>query len=196
MAITSDPYLSADPFKLARGRLLTRTVAPASEPITLGEAKLYLRKDGTEDDSLIGDLIVAARMLAESWLKSSLITQEWKLSYDHGVPETVWLPMGPVNSIASVVVMNRDGSSSILPSSSYYLNAARNALILDSSQLGFRIEITYGAGYGDASAVPRPLKQGMFSHIAAMYDHRGEPEGNLLPEQSIALYMPFREIRL
>ena len=64
-----------------RERRLERITAPASEPVTLAEAKLYLRVDGTSEDSLISDLIVAARLSEETWLKLSLITHSWKLVY-------------------------------------------------------------------------------------------------------------------
>src|SRR5688572_29997630 len=97
--LTNDPFLARNPLRMTRNRLLTRVSAPASEPLTLAEAKLYLRVDHTNEDALIGDMIVAARMTAESWLKRSLISQAWKLSYDDGIPDIVWLPMGPVSSI-------------------------------------------------------------------------------------------------
>ena len=38
-----------------------------AEPITLVEAKLHLRVDISEDDSLITSLIVSARELCEAW---------------------------------------------------------------------------------------------------------------------------------
>jgi len=41
------------------------STAPASEPITLAEAKLYLRVDTTADDALITALITAARETVE-----------------------------------------------------------------------------------------------------------------------------------
>ena len=39
----------------------------ASEPITLTEAKNFLRVDGTDDDTLITALISAAREMCESY---------------------------------------------------------------------------------------------------------------------------------
>lgn len=194
---TSDPFLARDPLRVTRNRLLTRVTAPASEPATLTEAKLYLRVDNTNEDTLISDLIVAARMVAESWLKRSLINQSWKLAFDYGIPDCVWLPMGPVNAITSVVIVNRDTTTVTIDPSTYWLNAAQNALMLDSMQIGFRIEITYSTGYGASETnVPTPIKQGMLAHIATMYDSRGETGEVALPEQSVALYMPFREVRL
>ena len=53
--------------------------APTTEPLTIDEAKLHLREDGTDQDDLISSLIVAARQHVEDVLKRSLITQTWEL---------------------------------------------------------------------------------------------------------------------
>lgn len=193
-----------------RERLFLRATAPAIEPITLTEAKLYLRVDNTLEDTLISDLIVSARMSAEYFLKSSLITQAWKIAFDDYLSPEEYLPMGPVIGIASVIIQNRNGSMQTIDSSLYYLNAAKNRLLMDSPLFalsignGSRIEVTYNTGYGDASAVPKPIKQGMLAHIAVMYDNRGasmardhgEALAMALPQQTIHLYSPFREVRL
>lgn len=179
-----------------RSRLLTRVTAPASEPITLAEAKLYLRVDSNSEDSLITDLIVAARMSAEAWLKSSLITQSWKLVYNDYLDDAVALPMSPIVNIASVVVVNRDATTQTISASNYYLNAAKNMLLFDNYVSGFSIEITYNTGYGTASQIPYPIKYGILAHIAAMYDERGLMGQVNLPPQVSALYSPFREVIL
>jgi uncharacterized phiE125 gp8 family phage protein len=108
----------------------------------------------------------------------------------------VALPMGPVSAISSVTVYNRDGTSGVIDSSVYWLNAAHDTLDMAGVLGGARIEIVYIAGYGDAAAVPKPIKQGMLSHIAAMYDNRGDGNGAVLPAQTVALYAPWREVRL
>lgn len=196
MFIPYNPYLMRDPLVVSRNRLLLRIADPESEPVTMSDAKLYLRIDDNNNDALVSDLIIAARIIAENWLRKSLITQTWKLAYDYGVPPVVGLPMGPINAISSVIIFNRDGTNTTLDPSTYYLNAAQNALVLNSVLISFQIEITYTAGYGDATTVPKPIKQGMLAHIAAMYDSRGEAGETDLPEQTVALYMPFREVRL
>lgn len=57
-------------------------MAPASEPITLDEAKLHLRVDHADDDTLITMLIGAARAAAESICRRAFITQQWCLYLD------------------------------------------------------------------------------------------------------------------
>jgi len=179
-----------------RNRRLERITAPASEPVTLAETKLYLRVDSSDEDALITDLIVTARMNAEQWLKSSLISQTWKLVYDDYINESVAIEMTPIINIVSVIVINRDLSSQTISSDSYYLNAARTMLTFDTRIDGFLIEITYNAGYGNSSQVPSPIKYGILAHIAAMYDERGLIGQANLPSQVSALYSPFRELLL
>ena len=60
------------------------TSAPATEPVSLAEAKLHLRVETvmTDDDTLIQALITAARQTAESITRRAFITQSWKLVLD------------------------------------------------------------------------------------------------------------------
>ncbi len=55
---------------------------PASEPVTLADAKTFLRVDHDADDVLIGSLIAAARRLVETATRRALITQTWRLVRD------------------------------------------------------------------------------------------------------------------
>jgi hypothetical protein len=54
--------------------------------------------------------------------------------------------------------------------------------------------VTYQTGYGDATATPRPIKQGLLLHIGTMYDERDGTAG--MPEGTRALYAPHREMRV
>lgn len=178
-----------------RNRLLARVTAPVSEPVSLAEAKLYLRVDGSAEDTLIADLIVAARLSAEDYLRSSLITQSWKLAHDDYIQERIALAMGPVSSISSITMVARDGTTQVVSANAYYLNAAGDGVMVDNVVFGNRVDIVYVTGYGDSTKVPTPIKLGMLAHIAAMYDARGVGE-SALPAQSIAFYAPFRRIYL
>ena len=59
---------------------------------------------------------------------------------------------------------------------------------------GYRIELVYVAGYGAASAMPKPIKLGMLQHIANMYD--GQMTLAPIPDEVLQFYMPFRELAL
>ncbi len=189
---TADSLLMRNPLSLTRARLLSRVTAPATEPVTLAEAKLYLRVDSTAEDALITDMITAARMMAEQWLSRSLISQSWQVAFDYAISSRTRLPMGPVTAIGSVVIVNQDGSTVTVDPSTYWLNAAKNALMLNGPLVGFQIDITYNTGYGGATAVPKPIKQGLLAHIAAMYDARGDSDMSHMPPQVAGLYQPYR----
>lgn len=177
-----------------KNRALVRVVAPSAEPVTLSEAKEYLRITHNDDDSRINDLIITARSLAEQWLKRSLATQSWKIAFDCAADASTPLPMGPVQNVTLVQTFARDNTSQTISSNGYALNAAKDALLFDAAPVGFRVEITYVAGYGAISQIPRPIKSGILAHIAAMFD--GCTEIAPIPNHVLSYYMPYRELSL
>ena len=59
------------------------TTPPTSEPITLAEAKEHLNVDFTEDDTLIGAMIMAARTAVENYLDYKLDRKSTRLNSSH-----------------------------------------------------------------------------------------------------------------
>ncbi len=177
-----------------RHRGLTRVTAPAAEPVSISEAREYLRISHSDDDARLGDMIITARTLAEQWLKRSLVTQSWKLTFEDCISGTIRLPMGPVQSIYSVVGNSIENVATTIPATAYALSAAKDALVVDSIITSYRIDITYIAGYGASGQIPKPIKIGMLQHIATMYD--GEVSLAPIPDDVLSMYMPFRELAL
>ncbi len=173
--------------------LLERFVDPSEEPLTLSDAKVFLRVDGAEEDGLITRMIVAARESAEHHLQRSLVTQSWRMWFDEYMPSVVLLPMGPVQSLSQIVRYDRTGASHMVDAASYFLNAGREALISDAALVSHQIKIEYQAGYGAANAVPGALAEGLLHHIALMYASRAEAD---IPDVSKRLYAPYRQERL
>lgn len=60
----------------------TLVTPPLLEPLTLAEAKLFLKVDLSADDALITDLIIAARKRCEDWRGQSFLTQTWDFFLD------------------------------------------------------------------------------------------------------------------
>jgi len=174
---------------------LERVGAPSVEPVTLTEAKDYLRVDEVDDDTLITNLISAARKSAENYMKRSLITQSWKVAFDDYSPSYIRLPMGAVQSVTSLKIIARDGTETLIDAAKYYLVAAKNRLVVDTPLIGHRVEVIYVAGFGDnASDVPEEIRQGLLNHIAYIYENRGESLG--INHQSKSLYDHYRVIAI
>lgn len=159
--------------------------APAEEPISLAEAKLHLRVDGTDEDTRISTLIVAARERCEHETGRRMITQTREMVLDAfpSSSEAIKLHSDCVmaQSIASVEYLNAAGSWVAFGSSNYALDArslpgyvflavgSAWPTPVDSAN-AVRLRIV--CGYGAASAVPQSLKQWMLLHIGANYRNR------------------------
>lgn len=183
-------------------RSVTVVAPPAEYPVTRAEAKLYARIDVTDDDALIDDLIAAATADAESYTRRTFITTTLKLTLDvpssnafanlsegihdlpssilNGpIPSSIGLSLPPVISVTSVKTTDNDGVEDTFDSAGYYVDTTSGRLILKSgyswpsdirTKAGFAV--TYTAGYGDAAAVPKPIKLAILMHVARMYEER------------------------
>ena len=65
-----------------RYRSLVRATEPASNPVTLAEAKLHLRIDNTDDDTLIASLITAATRWAEDYCDRTFCNTQLTMRLD------------------------------------------------------------------------------------------------------------------
>lgn len=61
---------------------LDRVAGPAVEPLSLADAKAYLRVETDAEDDLIADLIAAARLECERINDRSFITTTWRFTLD------------------------------------------------------------------------------------------------------------------
>lgn len=165
---------------------LVQTVAPAVEPITLAEAKAWLRIDGTEEDALILGLIAAARSYVETFTGRGLITQQWEVSLDAfpssdryvrgrlsesktaSIPgREIILPRAPLASVESVKYYDTAGTLQTFSSGSYFSDtrAQPGRVVLhedyDWPETQVRpnaVVVAYTVGYGAAASVPHGLR--------------------------------------
>ncbi len=90
---------------------LVLLTAPTEEPITLDEAKLHLRVEIDDDDTLILGMIKAAREYAEVVTHRRLITQTWRYYLDSWPEDKdyIEMPFPPLQSISSITYTDCDG---------------------------------------------------------------------------------------
>lgn len=184
---------------------------PAVEPVSLAEARAYLRIDGDAEDLLVQSLITAARLHTETLTARAMISQSWRVIMD-GWPRghILDLPIGPVQTVTELRVFEDDDIVAVIDPSRYLVETAGvPARIAMRARQGWPrpgralggIEIDLDAGYGpEPGDVPGPLRQAVLQLVAHWYERR-EPvslDGNPLPVPAMAdaLMRPFMAARL
>lgn len=84
-----------------RGGIMTplALTPPAIEPVSLSEAKDFLRIIANDEDELLGTLITAARLMIEAAAGRLLIEQSWRIVLDAWPQGEIGLPLSPVRSL-------------------------------------------------------------------------------------------------
>lgn len=164
------------------------STGPASEPITLTQAKLHLKVDYSTDDDYITALIQAAREVAEDYLGQKLISQTIEETFDCFPGETQVTPYAalrltwsPLISITSVEYQATAGTYTTLSSSAYTLADYQIPSVVipaydttwpDAIDYPEAVKVTYLAGYADADSVPEGIKAAMYLMLGHWYDNR------------------------
>jgi len=180
---------------------------PALEPLTLAEARSWLRLDTGDEDALVSALITAARLAVERASGRLLLTQNWRLIGDAWPPGgRLTLPLAPVSAIAAVRVYDAADLAASLPLAAFRLEAQRDppllvlaAPVAGPGRPGGGIEIDLTCGYGAAPAdVPEPLRLAVRLLVARWFENRGDiPASSApLPPDVALLLAPFRRPRL
>lgn len=181
--------------------------APASEPVSLAEAKAHLRIAHADDDALVASLITAARRVVEARTGLCLISQQWLCLRD-GWPEdgVIELPVAPLIGVEEIGVFGEDDEKAVIEPAHYIVDAASRPprVLLRGSRLWPRpgrvvngIGTRVMAGFGPNGAeVPQPLRRAVLLLVAHFFAQRGEETGGGLPVSLGALLAPYRRVRL
>ena len=193
---------------------------PNQEPISLQEAKDYLRVENSTDERIIQAMIETARRFAEEHLGRSLMQQtihQFIDGYDEmedplfegfrkGPFLTYYknyltLARPPVQSITSVSTFNDSDAETTFASTKYYLDNVREParVVLrngetfpTSLRVANAIKIVYVSGYSSPFSIPEPIRLGMLQHVAHLYEHRGDMySAAAYPPSLQKLYSPY-----
>ena len=167
---------------LGAGYGLVRVSGPASEPVSLDEAKAQCRVTHAAEDAYVTRLVKAARHYVEERIDRTLLPTTWRLSLSRW-PRRGWvlLPRPMLRSITSVTYLDGDGETQTVSPSAYALDADRMpGLLMPGYDLDWptgreqsgAVRVTYEAGYADAASVPEDLRQAILLLTAHWYANR------------------------
>lgn len=162
------------------------TTAPTTEPITLAEAKLHLRVDGTDEDALITALIQAAREYCENYCNRAILTQTVTLKMQSFPSSTegiggIDLRFGKVQSITEIKYFDTDNVEQTINAADYsLLNMFESYIVAPVYNTCFpttrgdfaNITVTYLAGWATVAEVPQVIKLAMLLFIGSSYENR------------------------
>lgn len=166
-------------------------VTPAvQEPLSLSDAKLFLRVDTSIEDTLIALLLSAARSYAENLTRRAFVQRTLDLKLPNWpVSQIIELPYPPLRSVAYVKYVDFDGNLQTLDPSTYQIDYDREPALIKPAFLSIwpvltrndfnMVQVRYTAGYAvggspdDYTAnVPEPVKQWMKMRISTLYANR------------------------
>ncbi|MGZ5000626.1 MAG: head-tail connector protein [Methylomonas sp.] len=158
--------------------------APATEPITLAEMRSHLgiaQAEDTTRDTIITGRIISARQWAEEYTRRAFITQTWTaygsdfpgdrcliVSGNNGEDSSAIKLRGKLQSVTSVKYLDLNGVQQTLPTTDYLVDLVTNSVVpaygvtwpTGRIQLN-AVQIEYVCGYGNAAAVPEPIKDAL-----------------------------------
>ena len=165
------------------------------EPVTLQEMKDYLRLEGfvdidestTEsisyflfDDTLIQNMITAARRKAEDYCGISIVFHTWQVLFKNEAGDFE-LPYGPVQEIISVT----DADDNVLDTDSYDFRGLNFKHLVSPKQDYLTVE--YDAGYEDC---PEGIRLAIKQMVAYWYDKRAVGSA---PELALTTLAEFKQ---
>ncbi|MEM6493691.1 MAG: head-tail connector protein [Pseudomonadota bacterium] len=152
--------------------------APASLPVSVADAKTFIRVDHDDEDALISTLIGAAVSRAEGTTGTRFVAQDVTIAAD-GWSDLDQLPIGPVRSVASIIYEDSDGVDQTLAAERYEVFGAglsqgirpviNDAFPDDARCIEGSILVTMSVGY---DSLPEGLIAALLLMVGDLYANR------------------------
>ncbi|CAG9195861.1 conserved hypothetical protein [Paraburkholderia tropica] len=148
------------------------TEVPAEEALTLEQAKLHLRVDGSADDELIEAAIVAAREALEKELARPLLPQTCVVRLDEFPRERILL-WSDVSEVVSIKYTDPTGMAQQIDVAEVRLRRRAYIVPRNGWPKGEGVEITFRCGaFGSPDAVPESCCSWMKLMLGTLYEQR------------------------
>jgi len=179
----------------------TVATAPATEPLTVAEAKAHLRLEHDADDAIVSRILTAAREDAEAFLNQTLVTTTYDVYWDHfpgqgadqrtgpGYDEVdryaLEVPRSPLVSVTHLKYNEASAGTltTLTVTTDYTVDAASNpgrivpafgASWPTARAIPNAVTARVVCGYGAAAAVPSAIKSAILLIVGALYENREE----------------------
>lgn len=161
-------------------RLIT---PPATEPITLLEARSHLHVDETADDALIATLIAAARNMVEVQTGTALLSQQWRYAGAAFPTRNGTIEVGkfPLLSVQSINYVATTGATQLLAANQYVVDtdhalgriSPANGVTWPATQAQSNaVQVAFTAGYATPGAIPPTLLAALMLILGDLYANR------------------------
>jgi uncharacterized phiE125 gp8 family phage protein len=162
---------------------LVLITAPTVPVVSLADAKLHLRVDGIDEDTLISAMVAAATQQAQHETGRALIRQTWERRLDAFPPAEIRLGLPPVSSILSVTYIDPTGATQTVPSASYALDDtvdSGSGWVLpapgyewpETADGANVVRVRFQTGAQDAAGVPESIRAWILLQVGALYRNR------------------------
>ncbi|MGL3823357.1 head-tail connector protein [Sphingopyxis sp. R3-92] len=174
------------------------SLLPGDAPVSLNEARDWLRMGAATDDAIVTGLILAATGICEAFVGAWLMIRDVEevLTLRGG---SVRLSARPVVTIGTVTLPGPEEMATVVEAGAYCLRRDRDGtgrLAIDRAGDGAQLRVAYRAGIAeDAGAVPEAIRHGILRMVRHLHDAR-DGEGAPPPAAIAALWHPWRQITL
>lgn len=160
--------------------MTTRLVTPpASLAVSLDDAKLQLRIDGTAEDALVESWVKGITEHAEHYTGRAFVNQGLRVTLD-SFPAAIRLDRSPVVSVESVKFYDANNVLQTLNSADYVVdNVSEPGYIVPAPGKAWpvtadrinAVSVDFTAGYGvDSASVPNGIKLYIIAKLVEQYD--------------------------
>lgn len=177
---------------------MTMSLVPGESPVSLNEARAWLRMGAAVDDAVVEQLLRAATSICEAFVGQWLVRRSGAevLPLTGGAAR---LTAQPVLAVEAVTLLAADGGESVLDRDGYQLSVALDGagrLTIADRGDADRVRVTYRAGIAEGGdGVPEAIRQGIMRMTQHLYDARDKVDAGP-PAAIAALWQPWRRLTL
>ncbi len=150
-------------------------------PVSLADAKEFLRVDFTKDDGVITDMIAAAVEWGEAYTGRDFSNKQWIGYFDNACSDFfepkpyLKLQRSPATALTSVEI-SEDGTYAATTDyirkqkSTFDILLLTKTVTLDD-EVAYTFKVTFESGY---DTLPDNIKQAILEHVSFLYENRGD----------------------